>query len=182
LREEGARITNHRFQPWHLSIGEEVEEVVRAAERTYPILTQDEQLEELALFHKALGDETRLKIVGMLLVQDVCLCEIVEGLRIPTSTINHHLKILERGGVIEGRREGKFTVYSLEKNKLDRIPFAQRADNEAVEGNQGYDHNQAHEDTQIHEDDRADDDNRPHEDNRSPEENQHRGGTVHDES
>lgn len=109
-----------------MSIGEEIEQVVRVAERTYPILTQDSELEQLALFHKALGDETRLKIVAMLLVQDVCLCEIVEGLKIPTSTINHHLKILERGGVITGRREGKFTVYSIDEKKTDRSSFVEK--------------------------------------------------------
>ena len=138
-REEGPLIPNDRFQPWQLSVGEEIEEVVRVAERTYPILTQDTELEELALFHKALGDKTRLKIVGMLLVQDVCLCEIVEGLQIPTSTINHHLKILERGGVIEGRREGKFTVYSLDETKLDRIPLVHHEDNQLRGGNENED-------------------------------------------
>ena len=108
-----------------MSVGEEIEEVVRVVEKKYPIITRESELEQLALFHKALGDETRLKIVAMLLVQDVCLCEIVEGLKIPTSTINHHLKILERGGLIEGRREGKFTVYSIDQTKLHRIPFVQ---------------------------------------------------------
>ncbi|MCF8565896.1 metalloregulator ArsR/SmtB family transcription factor [Alicyclobacillus tolerans] len=113
-----------------MSVGDEIEQVVRVAERSYPILSRKSQLEELALFYKALGDETRLKIVAMLLVQDVCLCEIVEGLKIPTSTINHHLKILERGGVIEGRREGKFTVYSIDQRKLDRVPFVQHEGNQ----------------------------------------------------
>ncbi|QSO47749.1 ArsR/SmtB family transcription factor [Alicyclobacillus mengziensis] len=118
-----------------MSVGEEVEEVVRVAEKKYPIVTRESELEQLALFHKALGDETRLKILAMLLVQDVCLCEIVDGLKIPTSTINHHLKILERGGVIEGRREGKFTVYSIDPTKLDRIPFVQH-ENTQLRGGQ----------------------------------------------
>ncbi|PWI54268.1 ArsR/SmtB family transcription factor [Sulfoacidibacillus thermotolerans] len=122
-------IQNGRFQPWQLSVGEEIEQVVRVAERKYPILTQDSELEQWAFFHKALGDETRLRIVAMLLVQDVCLCEIVEGLQIPTSTINHHLKILERGGVIEGRREGKFTVYAIDQKKRNLIPLHHGEDN-----------------------------------------------------
>ncbi|WP_233096222.1 helix-turn-helix transcriptional regulator [Alicyclobacillus sp. SO9] len=75
----------------------------------------------------------------MLLVQNVCLCEIVEGLQIPTSTINHHLKILERGGVIKGRREGKFTVYSLDETKLDRMPLVHHEDNQLRGGNEDED-------------------------------------------
>lgn len=116
-----------------MSVGEEIEKVVKVAERTYPVLTHAAKLEELALFHKALGDETRLKIVGMLLVQDACLCEVVDGLQIPTSTINHHLKILERGGVIEGRREGKFTVYAINQTKLNQLPLVQHEENQ-IEG------------------------------------------------
>ncbi|QQE78220.1 helix-turn-helix transcriptional regulator [Alicyclobacillus sp. SO9] len=101
----------------------------------YPILQQNSDLEQLALFHKALGDETRLRIIGILLVQDACLCEIVEGLHTPTSTINHHLKILERGGVIHGRREGRFTVYGIDRSKLNRIPLLHHADNQLKGGN-----------------------------------------------
>lgn len=110
-------------QPWQLSIGSEMEQLVQEAQERFPILNEDVQLEEWALFHKALADETRLKIIALLLVKDVCLCEIVDGLKIPTSTINHHLKILERGGVIEGRREGKFAVYAINQNKSELLPF-----------------------------------------------------------
>ncbi|WP_275896252.1 ArsR/SmtB family transcription factor [Paraliobacillus sediminis] len=75
-------------------------------------------MKEKADFFKALGDETRIRIIGMLLIDNLCMCEIVAGLDVPTSTISHHLKILERGNVIESQKEGRYTVYYLNKDSV----------------------------------------------------------------
>jgi DNA-binding transcriptional ArsR family regulator len=111
-------ISTGKWKSWQLSSQGEILQLLHTASQKLPILNQDSDLQQLALFYKALGDETRLKIIGLLLVQDVCLCEIVEALQVPASTVNHHLRILERGGIREGRREGKFTIYSLMNNNV----------------------------------------------------------------
>ncbi|MDF2904646.1 MAG: winged helix-turn-helix transcriptional regulator [Bacillus sp. (in: firmicutes)] len=49
------------------------------------------------------------------------MCEIVSVLNGASSTINHHLKIMEKGKIIESRREGKFTIYHLNKEKLMHV-------------------------------------------------------------
>lgn len=97
---------------------EEAKAIVEQSEKNLPLLTNEEQLVEKAEFFKALGDETRIRIIGMLSIEDLCMCEIVSGLQIPTSTISHHLKLLERGKVIQSRKEGRYTVYSLNKEKV----------------------------------------------------------------
>jgi ArsR family transcriptional regulator, lead/cadmium/zinc/bismuth-responsive transcriptional repressor len=97
---------------------EETKEIVKKSEDLFPMLNYNEDRNERAEFFKALGDETRLRIIGMLAIDDLCMCEIVSGLEVPSSTISHHLKLLERGKVIESRKEGRFTVYRLNKNTV----------------------------------------------------------------
>jgi DNA-binding transcriptional ArsR family regulator len=68
-------------------------------------------------FFKALGDATRLKIVKMLGRKEMCVCEVMTALDISQPTASHHLGILEREGIVEKRREGKWAIYNLSTNK-----------------------------------------------------------------
>ena len=83
---------------WSLSTLEELEQAVYISEQRFPTLNDGSRLKQFADFYMALGDETRLRIVGVLQVRDSCMCELVDALKIPASTMRHHLKILERGG------------------------------------------------------------------------------------
>lgn len=105
-------------QAWEPSSGNKLQELVKTTEGQFPVLTNPVDLQRLAQFHKALGDETRLRVIGILMLRDACLCELVEALKVPASTMNHHLKTLERGDVIAARRDGKFTVYTLRRENL----------------------------------------------------------------
>lgn len=98
---------------FQVSTDQELRELIQQSQQKWPILLDLDELKQRAEFYKALGDETRLKILGMLSMHDLCLCEMISGLQSPASTINHHLKILERGNLITYRKEGKFTIYSL---------------------------------------------------------------------
>jgi Predicted transcriptional regulators len=98
---------------WNIRTDEEIKQFIARSKEKLTFLRNNESLEKKAELFKSLGDATRLKIVGMLLISDLCMCEIVSGLQLPQSTISHHLKILERGGVIHSRKDGKFTVYTL---------------------------------------------------------------------
>jgi DNA-binding transcriptional ArsR family regulator len=91
------------------------------AEMQFPIVMDSEELAKTAAFFKGMADETRLKIMSLLWLEDMCMCEIVAALDGAPSTISHHLKIMEKGGVILSRREGKFTIYSVDKEKLSKI-------------------------------------------------------------
>nr|WP_210364801.1 metalloregulator ArsR/SmtB family transcription factor [Bacillus sp. REN3] len=90
-------------------------EILEEAKRDWPIAAAESELEVFASFFKGLSDETRLKIMAMLLNHDLCMCEITSALKAAPSTISHHLRILEKGKVIHSRREGKFTIYSLDE-------------------------------------------------------------------
>lgn len=62
---------------------------------------------------KALGDATRLRIVGLLLTGEVCVCDIHESLKIPQPKASRHLAYLRRSGLVETRREGLWIHYRL---------------------------------------------------------------------
>jgi DNA-binding transcriptional ArsR family regulator len=87
---------------------------------TLPIVKDQTTRTIYAETFKAFGDETRLKLISFLTKAPACLCEMVEALGIANSTITHHLKILERGGVVEKEKIGKFTVYQLTDTALVR--------------------------------------------------------------
>jgi ArsR family transcriptional regulator, arsenate/arsenite/antimonite-responsive transcriptional repressor len=68
---------------------------------------------------KALGDENRLKIIGMLKEKEVCACEILEELNISQPTLSHHMKILCNSNLVKPRRDGKWVHYSLDKEQTE---------------------------------------------------------------
>ena len=108
----------HDKKVWNLKSTEVMRTILSESQKDFPIINDENELENTAAFFKALGDETRLKIMTLLWFEDLCMCEIVEGLSGATSTISHHLKIMEKGKMIKSRREGKFTIYSLDKERL----------------------------------------------------------------
>jgi DNA-binding transcriptional ArsR family regulator len=71
-------------------------------------------------FFKALADETRIKILKLLEVREMCVCEIMVALDLTQPTASHHLGLLENAGLIKGRKEGKWVFYSLADVQLIR--------------------------------------------------------------
>src|ERR671925_1517660 len=69
------------------------------------------QLVEMEMLFKALADETRLRILGLLLTGEVCVCHIHESLKIPQPKASRHLAYLRRAGLVETRREGLWVHY-----------------------------------------------------------------------
>jgi len=69
-------------------------------------------------FLKALADETRLRILKLLEVREMCVCEIMVALGLTQPTASHHLGILENVGLVKDRKEGKWVFYSIADPKL----------------------------------------------------------------
>jgi len=78
-------------------------------------------------FFKALADPTRLRILKLLSVREMCVCEIMTALNLTQPTTSHHLRILEDVGFVGSRKDGKWVFYSLTMPKLvkeiDRLRF-----------------------------------------------------------
>ncbi|MEM2368498.1 MAG: metalloregulator ArsR/SmtB family transcription factor [Candidatus Bathyarchaeia archaeon] len=69
--------------------------------------------EKRSRFFKALADPTRLRILKLLEVREMCVCEIMIALGLTQPTTSHHLGIMENVGLIKGRKEGKWVYYSI---------------------------------------------------------------------
>jgi len=68
-------------------------------------------LREMETVFKALADSTRLRILGLLLTGEVCVCHIHESLKIPQPKASRHLAYLRRAGLVETRRDGLWVHY-----------------------------------------------------------------------
>lgn len=67
---------------------------------------------------KGLADPTRLRIVGLLLDRELCVCDLMAVLRLPQSTVSRHMIRLKSAGLVSDRRDGKWVHYHLERTAL----------------------------------------------------------------
>ncbi len=64
-----------------------------------------------AILFKALGDETRLKIIEILSCGELCACDILESFNITQPTLSYHMKILTECGLVKSRKDGSWIHY-----------------------------------------------------------------------
>jgi len=64
---------------------------------------------------KALADPTRLRILKMLMIKPLCVCEVMHVLNMAQSTTSRHLQILFKTSLIEVQSGGTWTVYRIPK-------------------------------------------------------------------
>jgi ArsR family transcriptional regulator, arsenate/arsenite/antimonite-responsive transcriptional repressor len=69
-----------------------------------------------ARMFKALSDETRLRILCLLLQGELCVCDIMAVLQLPQSTVSRHLAYLKNAGWVDDRRCGVWMYYSIADN------------------------------------------------------------------
>jgi ArsR family transcriptional regulator len=76
------------------------------------------EYEKSARIFKAFCDGNRWRILRLLQGGELCACKLLEELDIGQPTLSHHMKVLCDAGVVTGRREGKWTHYSLNPQGL----------------------------------------------------------------
>lgn len=75
-------------------------------------MTQDSEL------FKALSDETRLRVLNLFLQsnESLCVCELVDALKIPQYNVSKHLTVLRHANLVEVEKEGLWGYYRLRKD------------------------------------------------------------------
>jgi DNA-binding transcriptional ArsR family regulator len=73
-------------------------------------------------FFKALSDEKRLRIVKLLRVKEMCICELMICLDMTQPNLSHHIQILENVGIVNRTKKGKWVYCSLaDKELVDKM-------------------------------------------------------------
>ena len=68
---------------------------------------------------KAFCDENRIRILDMLSTGEKCACRLLEEIDVTQPILSHHMKILCDSGIVVGRKEGKWTHYSISQKGID---------------------------------------------------------------
>src|SRR6516225_4794660 len=82
-------------------------------------------MKELQQYFKALGDNTRLRIINLLLHGELCVCDIQYVLKNSQSNVSRHLSYLKNSGMVVDRRDGYRMFYRLTDSKepMKRLLF-----------------------------------------------------------
>lgn len=67
---------------------------------------------------KVLGDETRTRIVYLLSLRELCVCDIAEVMEMSLPAVSHHLRLLKALRLVKHRRDGKQVYYSLDDHHI----------------------------------------------------------------
>lgn len=73
---------------------------------------------KMAEIFKAFCDENRIKILKMLSSGEKCACKLLDAIDVSQPTLSHHMKILCDSGMVVGRKDGKWTYYSISDKGL----------------------------------------------------------------
>jgi ArsR family transcriptional regulator len=94
-------------------------------------------MRELLKAIKALSDETRLRILNLLLERECCVCEVMQALDISETRASRNLRLLYDAGLLKLRKDGLWSLYSLNQDDSPAY-FAElvRAVKEALAANQ----------------------------------------------
>ena len=90
---------------------------------------------DFSLAFKALGDPNRLEIIGMLSDGEKCACKILERFEITQPTLSHHMKILCDCSLVNVRKEGKWSHYSLNNEVSESLKIFFESINKNKDGN-----------------------------------------------
>jgi ArsR family transcriptional regulator len=75
-------------------------------------------MRQLIKAFKALSDETRLRILNLLLERECCVCEVMQVLGISESRASRNLSALYDAGFLKLRREGLWALYSIDEDNM----------------------------------------------------------------
>ena len=85
---------------------------------------------------KALSDETRLRILNLLLERECCVCEVMQALDISQTRASRNLSVLYDAGFLKLRKNGLWSLYSIDKDGIKNyFPNLVEAVAKALEGN-----------------------------------------------
>ena len=86
--------------------------------RARALLAEDETYIDLSSLFAALADATRVKLVHVLLRQELCTCDLAATLGVSESATSQHLRLLRALRLVRSRRAGKVVYHSLDDEHI----------------------------------------------------------------
>ncbi|MBU2008885.1 MAG: metalloregulator ArsR/SmtB family transcription factor [Chloroflexi bacterium] len=94
-------------------------------------------MRELVKAFKALSDETRLRILNLLLERECCVCEVMQALDISQTRASRNLSALYDAGLLKLRKDGLWSLYSIDREGMkEHFSDLVEAVRKALEGNE----------------------------------------------
>ena len=92
-------------------------------------------MRDLVKAFKALSDETRLRILNILLERECCVCEVMQVLDISQTRASRNLSALYDAGFLKLRKDGLWSIYSIDEEMKKYLLDLVEAVNKGLEGN-----------------------------------------------
>ncbi|MEE8470394.1 MAG: metalloregulator ArsR/SmtB family transcription factor [Dehalococcoidia bacterium] len=94
-------------------------------------------MQELIKTIKALSDETRLRILNVLLERECCVCEVMQALDISQTRASRNLSALYDAGFLRLRKEGLWSLYSIDREGMkEHFSYLVEAVRKGLEGSE----------------------------------------------
>ena len=77
-------------------------------------------MRDLLKVFSSLADETRLRILRVLMERECCVCEVIQALDISQTRASRNLGVLQNAGLVKSRREGLWAIYSIDEEGVKR--------------------------------------------------------------
>lgn len=81
-------------------------------------MISDDQIITMSENFRAFSDPTRIRILTALEKAELCVYDIGTLIGMPQPTVSHHLKALKQLGMVQCRKSGKLTLYSIKDNRI----------------------------------------------------------------
>lgn len=85
------------------------------------VLPSDDFIINMAELFKVFGDSTRVKIISVLLEEELCVCDIANIINATQSAVSHQLRILKQAKLVKYKKVGKVVYYSLDDEHVKEI-------------------------------------------------------------
>lgn len=121
--------------PKALPVLDDVSPVCCAPLASTPAFPEDDAV-RLAVRLKAIADPTRLRLIAHMLGQpdlEACTCELAPVVDLGEPTVSHHLKTLEKAGLVSKERRGMNVHYAIQIDALRALGLAIRLEDAVVE-------------------------------------------------
>jgi ArsR family transcriptional regulator, arsenate/arsenite/antimonite-responsive transcriptional repressor len=82
------------------------------------IVTINFVMSDPVTFFRAVADETRWRIVRLVMDRALCVCELSDILGMPQSSVSSHVQIIRKAGLLESETRGKWTYFRIERGQL----------------------------------------------------------------